>query len=160
MRHRSRCYSILATKPNELLGRHPALKREPSHPPLSTCDQTKRVARPTSRPKTRTIPSAFVDVALDSPSMFNSEICTLVHLSANTPLISPGGHFFWKCFLTETENDNKRSCARQQAAPRQMKLNLSNATHRVSPAGRRPPAAGKLAVGAARRMGGDARGGA
>ena len=40
------------------------------------------------------------------------------------------------------------------------KLNLSNATHRVSPAGRRPPAAGKLAVGAARRIGGDERGGA
>jgi hypothetical protein len=123
-------------------------------------DQTKRVARPTSRPKTRTIPSAFVDVALDSPSMFNAEKCTLVHLSANSPLISPGGHFFWKCFLTETENDNKRPCARQQAAPRQMKVNLSNATHRVSPAGRRPPAAGKSGVGAARRIGGDARGGA
>jgi hypothetical protein len=30
----------------------------------------------------------------------------------------------WNCFLTETENDNKRPCARQQAAPRQMKLNL------------------------------------
>jgi len=40
------------------------------------------------------------------------------------------------------------------------KLKLSNATHRVSPAGRRPPAAGKLAVGAARRIGGDERGGA
>ena len=40
------------------------------------------------------------------------------------------------------------------------KLILSNATHRVSPAGRRPPAAGKLAVGAARRIGGDERGGA
>ena len=37
---------------------------------------------------------------------------------------------------------------------------LINATHRVSPAGRRPPAAGKLAVGAARRIGGDERGGA
>jgi len=36
----------------------------------------------------------------------------------------------------------------------------SNATHRVSPAGRRSPAAGKLAVGAARRIGGDERGGA
>ena len=43
--------------------------------------------------------------------------------------------------FTETEN--------------RLKLNLSNATHRVSPAGRRPPAAGKLAVGAARRIGGD-----
>ena len=48
--------------------------------------------------------------------------------------------------FTETEN--------------RLKLNLSNATHRVSPAGRRPPAAGKLAVGAARRIGGDERGGA
>jgi hypothetical protein len=61
---------------------------------FDSCDQTKRVARPASRPKTRTIPSAFVDVALDSPSMFNSEKCTLAHLSANTQLISPGGLFF------------------------------------------------------------------
>ena len=49
---------------------------------------------------------------------------------------------------------------------RSMKLKMAetessiNATHRVSPAGRRPPAAGKLAVGAARRIGGDERGGA
>ncbi len=31
-------------------------------------------------------------------------------------------------------------------------MKIYNATHRVSPAGRRPPAAGKLAVGAARRI--------
>ena len=69
------------------------------------------------------------------------------------PFIFARGAKICKVSFTETENDNKRPCARQQTES-------VNATHRVSPAGRRPPAAGKLAVGAARRIGGDERGGA
>ena len=61
-----------------------------------------------------------------------------------------GGGEFGKCSQFKLK---KRPCARQQTES-------VNATHRVSPAGRRPPAAGKLAVGAARRIGGDERGGA
>ena len=78
--------------------------------------------------------------------IYSEKCTTLVYLSASPPLFRQGGQNLVKfrvaqhLKLAETES--------------------SNATHRVSPAGRRPPAAGKLAVGAARRIGGDERGGA
>ena len=85
---------------------------------------------------------------------------TILHLhpQATTFLSPPGGIYLIfarganlaKCSEFKLK---KRPCARQQTES-------VNATHRVSPAGRRPPAAGKLAVGAARRIGGDERGGA
>ena len=84
---------------------------------------------------------------------FDPQATTFLSPPGGIYLISPGGRI-WQMFrslklkmtTSGPEPDNK--------------LNLSNATHRVSPAGRRPPAAGKLAVGAARRIGGDERGGA
>ena len=64
------------------------------------------------------------------------------------PFISPGG----------PNLQNVPSFLEKLASARLFSFRLkleTEETHRVSPAGRRPPAAGKLAVGAARRIGGD-----
>ena len=47
------------------------------------------------------------------------------------PFIFQGGGEFAKCSTIETENDNKRPCARQQAAPRQLKLKIYHAERRA-----------------------------
>ncbi len=47
------------------------------------------------------------------------------------PFIFAKGGEFGKSSTIETENDNKRPCARQQAAPRQMKLKIYHAERRA-----------------------------
>ena len=62
-----------------------------------------------------------------------------LYLSAYYPLISPGGRFL-VMFPYETENDNKRPCARQQALETES-ANKRDAARRPPPADRRPPTA-------------------
>ena len=56
------------------------------------------------------------------------------------PLIPPGGAIFVNVPYSETENDNKRPCARQQALETES-ANKRDAARRPPPAGRRPPTA-------------------